>query len=84
MSGGHFDYNQYRIDDIADETQRVIKENPNREEPYSYMTIAEFKRGVKALKIAGIYAQRMDWLLSGDDGEDDFHERLAAELKKVE
>ena len=24
MSGGHFDYNQYRLDDIAEEIDRVI------------------------------------------------------------
>jgi len=25
-----------------------------------------------------------DWLLSGDDGEDSFHRRLAKELKEVQ
>ena len=27
MSGGHFDYNQYRIDQIADEIEQLIEKN---------------------------------------------------------
>ena len=30
-----------------------------------------------------IYAQRIDWMLSGDDGEDDLVERLAEELAEL-
>jgi len=41
MSGGHFDYAQYWIEDIAAEI-----------------------------------AQRVDWLVSEDDGEDSFMQRL--------
>jgi hypothetical protein len=33
------------------------------------------------LNQALIYAQRIDWLVSGDDGEDTFHARLAEDLK---
>ena len=35
------------------------------------------------LKQAEIYAQRIDWLLSGDDGEESFHERLKEELEEL-
>jgi len=28
------------------------------------------------------YVQRLDWLVSGDDGEEDFHTRLRKELKE--
>ena len=35
-------------------------------------------------RIAGIYAQRIDWLLSGDDGEDSFHERLKFDIEQFE
>jgi hypothetical protein len=42
------------------------------------------KEAVKALKIAQVYAQRVDWLLSGDDGEESFLSRLDDELKKLE
>jgi hypothetical protein len=35
------------------------------------------------LKLAYVYAQRIDWLLSCDDGEDSFHKRLQAQLKEL-
>ena len=40
---------------------------PNSHE-YSKETIKEFKKGLAILRKAYIYAQRIDWLLSGDDG----------------
>ena len=43
----------------------------------------EFRKGLNYLKLAAVYAQRIDWLLSGDDGEDSFIERLEYELKKL-
>ena len=51
---------------------------------YTEETITEFRRGVKALKKAYIYAHRMAYLISGDDGEDSFHKRLNKELKELE
>ena len=56
---------------------------PNESE-FSKETLAELKKAVHILKQAEIYAQRIDWLLSGDDGEDNFHERLKEELEKLE
>lgn len=53
--------------------------------PYGYSkeTITEFKKAVHILKQAEIYAQRIDWLLSGDDGEENFHKRLKDDLEKL-
>lgn len=42
------------------------------------------KDGVKALRIAHIYAQRIDWYLSGDDDEESLIRRLDKELKELE
>ena len=47
---------------------------------YSDELIKEFKNAYKALRIAEIYAQRIDWYLAGDDGEESFIERLKEEL----
>jgi hypothetical protein len=47
---------------------------------YSDETIQEFKNGLEVIKKAHIYIQRIDWLLSGDDGEDSFHDRLKEDL----
>ena len=46
--------------------------------------VEEFKKGLKILKMASIYAQRIDWLLSGDDGEDSFKRRLKENLDELE
>lgn len=51
---------------------------------WSEETLQEFRRGIAVLKRAIVYAQRIDWLLSGDDGEDTFHERLKEELDKLD
>lgn len=92
MSGGKFDYQQHRIQDIIDTIQDEIDTNNEKPEywwgewkgqVYSDETIAEFKKGIELLKKAYVYAQRIDWLLSGDDGEEDFHKRLNDELKKI-
>ena len=45
--------------------------------------IIELKIGVEKLKEAYVYAQRIDWLLSGDDGEETFIERLKEDLDKL-
>ena len=112
MSGGHFDYNQYRIDDIANSIEDYIYGHPLEEEDIEYYikdnwleneekeyiiknkhtipnyygyneeTIEEFKKGLDILRKASIYAQRIDWLLSGDDGEKSFHKRLKEDLEK--
>ena len=47
-------------------------------------TIGRFKEAVKVLRLAEVYAQRIDWLLSCDDDEESFHSRLEEELKKLE
>lgn len=88
MSGGYFDYQQYRIQNIADSVENLIENNFRESESeyqyeFSEETKKEFKKGLKILKMAAIYATRMDWLLSDDDGEDSFHKRLKKELKHI-
>lgn len=167
MSGGHFDYMQYHIEDIADSIEREIEEAAKPKPPkvwregvvayqklsdgfyigikmdfkaydeavlnlkrhkkyYSFLreyeknqkrisefvydgkfievretkyqehedggcypeytdeTIQIFKDAVRILRKAAIYAQRIDWVLSGDDGEDTLKERLEEDLKQLE
>lgn len=108
MSGGRFDYYQYRIRDIANEiskeiynsgrvkTDREINEekkdyywDKDREidpKMYEYPpeVIEEFKKGYEIMRLAEIYAQRIDWLLSGDDGEESFIKRLKSDKDLLE
>lgn len=93
MSGGFFDYMQHNISEVADRIQYEIDNNSNRPDwvsdedwdgqKYSDETITKFKEAVKVLRIAEVYTQRIDWLLSGDDGEDSFHRRLKDDLSKL-
>jgi hypothetical protein len=92
MSGGHFNYKQDSLLDMVDDVRFAILMNESKEKMsggnnignrFSPETIAEFEKAVKALKLTYVYAQRIDWLLSGDDGEDSFHKRLQAQLKEL-
>ena len=87
MSGGHFDYAQYKLEDIADEIRILIalNNNPqlNQEVKYSDETIAKFLEADKMLRVAAVMVQRIDWLVSGDDGEESFHERWNEDIKSL-
>ena len=145
MSGGRFDYQQYKINEIADSIEYEIRHNESGIEcwgarrehgiPHSpedsewvYTSWKDDKRyrvpkkniingeafyygddngipvfdkpdgwyknppevmeilkeGVKKLKEAAVYAQRIDWYLSGDDGEESLIKRLKEDLEQVE
>ena len=92
MSGGHFDCKQYQINDIAFEIEELISTNDSTEkndfgEDVGYHfkpeTIAKFKEAVAVLRKAAIMAKRVDWLVSGDDGEESFHRRWDEELEDL-
>jgi len=77
MSGGFFDYDQFRCTAMAEAIESlIIKEGVSGAEVgYSEETIAKFREAAQCLKRAGEMAQRIDWLVSGDDSEETFHER---------
>lgn len=82
MSGGHFNYDQYKIGYIADSIEQLIYDNNKEDEDgrYTEATIDKFCTALRILRRAEIYAQRIDWLVSCDDREDTFHKRLALDL----
>ena len=51
---------------------------------YPDEVIEKFKEGLIILRQAAIYAQRIDWLVAGDDGEESFLERLKNDLSNGE
>lgn len=108
MSGGRFDYDQYKIGYIAEKIEHYIEingkaktseelKNEGWRDPdwyekypedkfhyeYSSEVIEKFREAVNYLKIAQVYAHRVDWLLSGDDGEGSFLKRLQEDLEKL-
>ena len=96
MSGGHFNYDQYKIRNISDEIKNIIeKQGTPIEDSYSmYFDAAfptypqeiqeKFKEAIYYLRKAEIYAQRVDYLISGDDGEESFLKRLKEELENLD
>jgi len=93
MSGGHFDYNQYHITQIADSVEHLVRKNgikdiddygDDRDYNFRPHVIARFKEGVNVLRTAFIFAQRIDYLLSGDDGQEMFLSRLVEDLNDLE
>ena len=83
MSGGHFSYRQHNIIEIFEAVENLILKNDTDEgHDFKPETIAEFQAGVTLLRRAYIYAQRIDWLVSGDDDEETFHKRLKDDLDK--
>ena len=108
MSGGAFNYDQYKIGYMVDQIEEVVVKNGVEKTPedlkdegwrdpdwykkypedlfhYKYPdeVIEKMKEGIEVLKRAQIYAQRIDWLLSGDDGEESFLRRLEEDLNEL-
>ena len=91
LSGGAFAHQQYCIGAIADEIVEVIERNASTSvsqfgdllgRGYNEQVLARLRDAVDALRVAQIYAHRVDWLLSDDDGPDSFIARLADNLHK--
>jgi len=80
MSGGHFDYKQYEIKRIADDIKEYLYENRSQ---LPDAVVSRFERAIFTLNEAFVYAHRIDWLISGDDGDDTFPQRLDEELWKA-
>jgi len=93
MSGGHFNYKQYEIGQIADEIEQFIVTNDSQEldewgsekgRHYPPEIIERFKIAAQQCRIAQAMIQRVDWLVSGDDGPESFLKRWDVELQKLE
>ena len=80
MPGGHFHYAQFKIEDIASEIDEIIASNYKKDE-FGYMfsfsaeTIKKFREAAQTLRRAEEMTNRIDWLVSGDDDQENFHRR---------
>ena len=84
MSGGHFNYQQHSLESIASLIDELIEYNNNTDlDRYGYPIgnnfpediISKFDETRRTLRLAAAMVQRIDWLVSGDDGEESFRER---------
>ena len=90
MSGGHFNYEEHSIREIADDIGFLIQANDSTEKNeydedignhYPDEIIEKYKEAVIALRVAEKMVTRIDYLESGDDGEDSFLERWKEEIE---
>ena len=109
MSGGHWEYIQYRFTEVYEDIRNLIEKNGKKkteeelkeeswrdddwyekypEDKFHYKypdnVVEEFKRGGEIVQLAQTYMHRIDWLLSGDDGEESFLKRLKEDLDKLD
>lgn len=82
MSGGHFDYVQFRLnapicllEDIIDRSETGAKDEHGDTREFDPPTIEKFRLTLKFLRLAKGSLHRVDWLVSGDDSEERFHRR---------
>ena len=91
MSGGHFDYNCFRIKNFAEDLAQEIENNDtdvsgHGATGFSQTTIARLKTVHRIIDTAADLAHTTEWLYSGDSDEVSFQEKfdkiLAEALKK--
>ena len=81
MSGGNLDYFYSRFDEPLEKISKEIKWGKNK---WSPEVLSEFQNAIKYLKIAQVYSHDVEWLLSGDYGDDSFLESIKKELEELE
>lgn len=92
MSGGHFNYTQYPIQEAARDVQLLIDNNGNLEVDrwgerlhynFSPEVIEKFREAQKTLEKAGKMLHEVDYLVSGDTGEDSFMIRWKRDVEGI-
>jgi hypothetical protein len=78
MSGGHYNYKCFVINDLAQEIDGDIRKHSkagrdryDEWDAFSPATIKYMKETVRLLKKASKMAYNVEWFMSGDYGEDD-------------
>ena len=77
LKDGSWGYNNYKEYYEIYPGERFCHRDPDE-------VIEEFKNGLTYLKISYVYAKGIDFLVSGDDGNESFLKRLEKELSDIE
>ena len=92
MSGGHFNYDCFAVSRFADDLRHELDINDSAEKDeygwnigmgYNKKTVAALKKCHKVFELAGALAKEVEWLYSGDHGEDSFLKLVRPTLKKI-
>jgi hypothetical protein len=88
MSGGSFDYDCFKISQFADNLKARLASNKDKDNEFGWCpdfneeTIDLLKQSHKIIDMAGRIAHHIEWLYSGDHGEDTFKELMDEEILK--
>lgn len=78
MSGGFFDYDNHKLDTWAKDIYDYVAQHKNELDPKCtakiFLTAADLCRVLSAL------LHRVDYLIEGDDSEEDFYRRLHEDI----
>lgn len=80
MSGGSFDYKCFVIREFAEELKEKIE--CNEESFYSPLIMDVLKECQKSIEMAAELAHHVEWLYSGDHGEESFLKLVNETLEK--
>lgn len=79
MSGGHFDYVEYRLYETMELIQEEIRNGEWKEQMQE-----ELRNGLDAVIRAHAYIRCLDYVISGDNSEDTISEDIQETIKKTE
>lgn len=84
-NGVTLDLNEARVDKPWI-TRSMVEEDPSILTEYNYKpeTLQKFKDAYRLLRTAFIYLHRIDWMISDDDSEGTFHQRLKTDLEALD
>jgi hypothetical protein len=68
------------MDEYAEQLERELADPESYAGSMEPHTLESLRLCARTLREAAIRLHRADWLLSGDDGEDSYHKRLADDL----
>lgn len=89
MSGGAFDYDSFKIAQFAIELKHKISTNDDDElnfygdkkgAGYEDETLTKLKMCQQVIEFAGILAHEVEWLYSGDHGEEGFNKLVQTHM----
>lgn len=93
MSGGHFNYVQWRLTEVSQEIEDRIENNGSERrddwndllyDDLSSESLTRFKLASRLTQLAQKAITKVDWLLSGDDNEESFQQRWDKEIGSID
>lgn len=76
---GYFDYAQNVFDELIIELKGLTES-----EDYNETTVSEFKKALRISQELQILIDRIDYLVSGEETEESFHQSLGDELEELD